>query len=136
MDVLLHAHLSVTLLQQAFKDLERCLAKEGLSISSDKAQLCPPFRYLGHTIVDNIVKHPKLKLDKKEVMTLNELQTLLGNINWIWPFLKIPLDSLKPIFELLKRDSQLNLLRKLTPEAQKAIYNLLKLLFNIVLLTG
>jgi hypothetical protein len=51
-------------------------------------------------------------------MTLNELQTLLGNINWIWPFLKIPSDSLKPVFELLKGDSQLNSLRKLTPEAQ------------------
>jgi hypothetical protein len=73
---------------------------------------------LGHTIVDNIVKPPKLKLDIKEVMTLNELQTLLGNINWIWPFLKIPSDSLKPVFELLKGDSQLNSLRKLTPEAQ------------------
>jgi hypothetical protein len=54
-------------------------------------------------------------------MTLNALQTLLGNINWIRPFLKIPLDSLKPVFELLKGDSQLNSLRKLTPEAQQAI---------------
>jgi hypothetical protein len=54
-------------------------------------------------------------------MTLNELQTLLGNINWIRPFLKIPLNSLKFVFELLKGDSQLNSLRKLTPEAQQAI---------------
>jgi hypothetical protein len=54
-------------------------------------------------------------------MTLNELQTLLGNINWIQPFLKIPSDSLKPIFELLKGDSQLNSLRKLTPEPQQAL---------------
>jgi hypothetical protein len=76
---------------------------------------------LGHTIVDNIVKPPELKLDIKEVMTLNELQILLGNINWIWPFLKSPLDSLKPVFELLKGDSQLNSLRKLTPESQPAI---------------
>jgi hypothetical protein len=44
-------------------------------------------------------------------MTLNELQTLLGNINWIQPFLKIPSDSLKPVFELLKGDSQLNSLK-------------------------
>jgi hypothetical protein len=45
----------------------------------------------------------------------------LGNINWIQPFLKIPSDSLKPTFELSKGDSQLNSLRKLTPEAQQAI---------------
>jgi hypothetical protein len=51
-------------------------------------------------------------------MTLNELQRLFGSINCIWPFLKIPLDS---VFELLQRDSQLNSLRKLTPEAQQAI---------------
>jgi hypothetical protein len=76
---------------------------------------------LGHTIVDNIVKPPKLKLDIKEVMTLNKLKTLLGNINWIRPLLKIPLDNLKLVFKLLKEDSQLNSLRKLTPEAQQAI---------------
>jgi hypothetical protein len=48
-------------------------------------------------------------------------RALSGNINWIWPFLKIPSDSLKPVSELLKGDSQLNSLRKLTPEAQQAI---------------
>jgi hypothetical protein len=69
MNDLLIAHPSFTLLQQALKDLERCLTKEGLSIAHDKIQLCPPFRYLGHTIIDNIVKPPKLKLDIKEVMT-------------------------------------------------------------------
>jgi hypothetical protein len=31
------------------------------------------------------------------------------------------LDSLKPVFELLKGDSQLNSLRKLTPETQQSI---------------
>jgi hypothetical protein len=101
MDDVLIAHPSFTLLQQTLRDLERCLAKEGLIIACYKTQLCPPFQCLGHTVVDNIVKPPKLKLDIKEVMTLNELQTLLGNINWIQPFLKIPLDSLKPVFELL-----------------------------------
>jgi hypothetical protein len=90
MDDLLIAHPSFTVLQQALRDLERCLAKEGLSIALDKTQLCPPFKHLGHTIVDNIVKPPKLKLNRKKVMKLNELQTLLGNINWIWLFLQIP----------------------------------------------
>jgi hypothetical protein len=121
MDDLSISHPLFTLLQQALRDLERCLAKEGLSIAPDKTQLCPPFKHLGHTMVDNIVKHPKLKLDIKEAMTLNGLQTQLGNINWIRPFLKIPSDSLKPIFGLLKGDSLLNSLRKLTPEAQQAI---------------
>jgi hypothetical protein len=93
MDDLLIAHPSFTLLQQALRDLERCLAKEGLSIAPEKTQVCPPFKHLEHTMADNIVKHPKLKLDIKEVMKLNELQTLLGNINWIRPFLKIPSDS-------------------------------------------
>jgi hypothetical protein len=97
---------------------ERWLAKEGLSIVPDKTQLCPPFKYLGHTILDNIAKPAKLQLDIKEVMTFSELQTLLGNINWIQLFLRVTSDSLKPVFELLKGDSQLNSLRKLTPEIQ------------------
>jgi hypothetical protein len=81
MHELLIGHPSFTLLKQDLRDLERCLAKEDLSIAPDKTQLCPPFRYLGQTRVDNIVKPHKLELDVKEVMTLNELQTLLGNIN-------------------------------------------------------
>jgi hypothetical protein len=81
MDNLLIVHPSFTLLQQAVRDLERCLAKGGLRISPKKSQFCPPFKYLGHNIVDNIIKPPKLRLDIKEVMTLNELQTLLENIN-------------------------------------------------------
>jgi hypothetical protein len=88
MDNLLLAHSSFTLLQQALRDVERWLAKEGLSIAPDKTQLCPPFKYL----VDNIIKPPKLKLNLKEIMALNELQTLLECINCIWPFLKIPSD--------------------------------------------
>jgi hypothetical protein len=36
-----------------------------LSIAPDKTKLCPPFKHLGHTIVDNIVKLPKLKLHIK-----------------------------------------------------------------------
>jgi hypothetical protein len=43
MDDLLIAHPSLTLSQQAFKDLERCLAKEGLRIAPIKTQLCPSF---------------------------------------------------------------------------------------------
>jgi hypothetical protein len=69
MDDLLIAHPSFTLLQQALKDLEKYLAKEGLIIAPDKTQLCPPFKYLGHTIVDNIVKPCKLKLDVKRLRT-------------------------------------------------------------------
>jgi hypothetical protein len=121
MDDLSVAHPSFTLLQQALRDLERCITKGSLSLPPNKTQLYPPFKYLRHNIVNNIIKPPKLKLNIKEVMTLNELQTLLGNIIWIQLFLKIPSDSLKPVFELLKGDSQLNSSRKLTPEAQQAI---------------
>jgi hypothetical protein len=44
MDDPLIAHPSFTLLQHALRDLERCLAKEGLSIAPDKTQLCPPLK--------------------------------------------------------------------------------------------
>jgi hypothetical protein len=90
MDDLLNAHPSFTLLQQALRDLERCLAKEDLSIAPDKTQLCPPFTYLGHTIVNNIVKPPKQKLDIKEVMTLNKLRSLLGTLIGFGLFLRFP----------------------------------------------
>lgn len=53
--------------------------------------------------------------------TLNDFQKLLGDINWIRPYLKIPNVKLKPLFQILEGDSELSSKRELTPEARKAL---------------
>ncbi|NXC11178.1 POK18 protein, partial [Orthonyx spaldingii] len=41
------------------------------------------------------------------ISTLNDLQKLLGTINWGCPLLGITTEPLDPLFELLKRDPEL-----------------------------
>ncbi|NXV24837.1 POK6 protein, partial [Cepphus grylle] len=41
------------------------------------------------------------------IRTLNDLQKLLGTINWVRPLLGIDNETLSPLFALLKGDSNL-----------------------------
>lgn len=50
--------------------------------------------------------------------TLNDLQKLLGDINWIRPFLRLTTAELKP---LLQGDADPSSPRALTPEAKGAL---------------
>ncbi|NXW39188.1 POK6 protein, partial [Phaetusa simplex] len=42
-----------------------------------------------------------------DIKTLNDLQKLLGAINWVRPLLGIPNHELSPLFSLLKGNSDL-----------------------------
>ncbi|NXV10950.1 POK6 protein, partial [Cepphus grylle] len=41
------------------------------------------------------------------VVTLNNLQKLLGTINWVRPLLGITIEELSPLFNILKGDPDL-----------------------------
>ncbi|NXJ72272.1 POK6 protein, partial [Rostratula benghalensis] len=43
-----------------------------------------------------------------QINTLNDLQILLGTINWLRPFLDITTQELHPLFQLLKGNPDLN----------------------------
>ena len=45
---------------------------------------------------------------------------LLGDINWIRPYLRIPTSELKPLFQVLE-ESHITSLRQLTPEASETL---------------
>ena len=46
-----------------------------------------------------------LKLRRDCLLTLNDFQKLLGDINWICPLLKLTISDLKPFLRLLKKQS-------------------------------
>ncbi|NWS77429.1 PO113 protein, partial [Crotophaga sulcirostris] len=48
-----------------------------------------------------------LKNRKLQVQTLNDVQKLLGNINWIRNMIGINNQMLQPLFTLLKGDTEL-----------------------------
>jgi hypothetical protein len=75
--------------------------------------------YLGARIAPMAVWPQKIQLRVDSMHTLNDFQKLLGNINWIRPYLKIPNVKLKPLFQILEGNSELSSKRE--PEARKAL---------------
>ncbi|NWU82347.1 POK11 protein, partial [Onychorhynchus coronatus] len=96
------------------------LSTNNLAVSKEKIQYAEAWKYLGWTVTSSTIIPQQIKL-KRDISTLNDLQKLLGTINWIRPIVGITTDELHPLFKLLKGDPQLSSPRKLTPEALNAL---------------
>lgn len=121
MDDILLACVDESLVQLAAKDLVAHLQTRGFRISEDKIQIHPPQLFLGFELLPNQVKTQKSQIRTQHLKTLNDFQRLLGDITWLRPYLKVPTGALKPLFDILKGDSNPNSSRQLTPEVQKAM---------------
>lgn len=55
------------------------------------------------------------------IQTLNDLQKLLGTVNWIRPLLRLSNMLLAPLFDLLRGDPCLLSPRSLSPEALETL---------------
>ena len=78
------------------------------------------FSYLGLPKVLKTDNAP-LKLRRDCLLTLNDFQKLLGDINWIRLHLKLTTADLKPLFDCLKSDPNSSSKRKLTNETESAL---------------
>ena len=67
------------------------------------------------------MSHAPLQLWRDHLLTLNDFQKLLGDINWIHPHLKLTTADIKPLFDCLKSDPNPSSKRKLTSEAESAL---------------
>lgn len=121
MDDLLCAAPTKDRLRALYGGLQRALQDSGLSISPEKVQVSSVVTYLGTTVTPTHTKPVKLHIKYPNVSTLNDLQKLLGDINWIRPFLRIPNATLQPLFDVLKGDPSLTSPRELTSEAKQAL---------------
>ena len=77
------------------------------------------FSYLGAKILKT--DNAPLKLRRDCLLTLNDFQKLLGDINLIHPHLKLTTADLKPLFDCLKSDPNSSSKRKLTNETELAL---------------
>ncbi|NXY43918.1 POK18 protein, partial [Ceuthmochares aereus] len=107
-------------LEQCQMELVNDLQQLGLSIAPEKVQAQPPWKYLGWKILDQTVVPQKLPV-WVDIKTLNDVQKMLGNINWVQSLLGIDNQRLKFLFNLLKGNTDLNAPRKLTKEAEWAL---------------
>ena len=92
-----------------------------LVIASEKVQRNTVINYLGAKIFPHTVIPQKIEIRKDHLKTLNDFQKLLGDINWIRCYLKLPNSELKPLYNILNGDSALDSPRELTSEARKAL---------------
>ena len=76
------------LLQQILSELIEVLESWGLKTVPDKMQV-NPFSYLGRVLNTHTVSHAPLQLWRNRLLTSNDFQKLLGDINWIRPHLKL-----------------------------------------------
>uniref|UniRef100_A0A8C3UJL4 Uncharacterized protein n=1 Tax=Catharus ustulatus TaxID=91951 RepID=A0A8C3UJL4_CATUS len=110
--------------QQELQQVRDCVTEEvqkaGLEISTSKIQEIAPWKYLGWKITEQTIKPQKIEISSK-INNLQDLQQLLGEINWMRPILGITNEDLSSLFNLLRGDSNIKSPRTLTPEAQKAL---------------
>ena len=124
MDDILLAHADEHLLYQAFSILKQHLSLNGLVIADEKIQTHFPYNYLGFSLYPRVYNTQLVKLQTDHLKTLNDFQKLLGDINWIRPYLKLPTYTLQPLFDILKGDSDPASPRTLSLEGRTALQSI------------
>ncbi|NWI49707.1 POK18 protein, partial [Calyptomena viridis] len=120
MNDILVAASTVAMLQEVMPVTIEALRRYGLQIAPEKVQRQALWKYLGLKILDQTVQ-PQTVTIQHSVKTLNDLQKLLGTINWLRPILGLSTTLLAPLFDLLKGDSDLLSHQTLVEEAQKVL---------------
>ncbi|KAF1660033.1 Endogenous retrovirus group K member 18 Pol protein, partial [Aptenodytes patagonicus] len=77
------------------------LAEKGLVVAPEKIQQSAPWKYLGWTIETSKIRPQKLTL-KTLLKTLTDIQTLLGDIQWVRNCAGITSEDIRPLTELLR----------------------------------
>lgn len=121
MDDILLSHKDMTILQESYPFLIQILAQWGLQIAAEKVQISEVGTFLGSIISPTKITPQKLEIRRDHLHTLNDFQKLLGDINWLRPFLKISSAELKPLFDILEGDPHISSPRALTSVANQAL---------------
>ncbi|RMC20166.1 hypothetical protein DUI87_01012 [Hirundo rustica rustica] len=127
MDDLLIAAQTQQELQEARDSVIAEVQNAGLEISTSKIQEIAPWKYLGWKITEQTIRPQKIQVRTK-ISNLQDLQQLLGEINWMKPILGITNDELASLFNLLRGDCNIKSPRTLTPEAQEALERIAEVL--------
>jgi hypothetical protein len=99
-----------------YRDLQQALTDKGLQIAPEKLQTQDPYNYLDFRLTDQAVYPQKIVIRRDSLKTLNNFQKLLGDINWLCPYLKLATEELKSLFDILKGSSDPTFPSSLTSE--------------------
>ena len=97
------------------------LKEKQLVVAPGKVQKGKVVNYLGTKIFDNQVSPQKIQIQTDNLRTLNDFQKLLGDIQWVRPYLGLTNKQLQPLYDILPGDIELNSPRQLTDSARVAL---------------
>ena len=90
-------------------------------MAPEKVQKGKVVNYLGTKIFDSQVSPQKIQIRTDNLRTLNDFQKLLGDIQWVRPYLGLTNKQLQPLYDILPGDIELNSPRQLTDSARVAL---------------
>lgn len=83
----------------------------------------PPWKYLGSIIDQTTVRPQKIELNPT-IKILNDVQKIVGDINWVWTICRITNSDLQALLHVLSGGGGVNAPQNLTEAAQKALENI------------
>ena len=84
------------------------LKEKQLVVALEKVQKGKVVNYLGTKIFDSQVSPQKIQIRTDNLRTLNDFQKLLGDIQWVRPYLGLTNKQLQPLYDILPGDIELN----------------------------
>ncbi|KAL6033361.1 hypothetical protein STEG23_021987 [Scotinomys teguina] len=124
MDDLLIAAEQETRVQQVAQKIVMMLQCHRFHIAPEKIQTCYPFLFLGFQLEPNLIYTQKIQVKRDKLQCLNDFQKLLGDINWLRPYLKLTKGEIRPLEDVLRRDTDPCSPRSLMPETELALQKL------------
>ncbi|KGL81294.1 hypothetical protein N309_12036, partial [Tinamus guttatus] len=121
MDDILIRGSSLKAVEQVSERIRSAVIVAGLQIVKEKVQQVSLWNYLGWRIRDGEIRPQQVKIGTGPIRTLNDLQRLLGAINWIRPVIGLTNEELRPLFLQLQGDPDLNSPQQLMEESQQAL---------------
>ena len=85
MDAILFSAPSILETQHMFDIAQLCFKNSGLIIAPEKIQTSIPYQSLGFIVNRQRITPQLTQIRTDNLSTLNDLQKLLGDINWIRP---------------------------------------------------
>ncbi|CAM4452310.1 unnamed protein product [Lepidochelys kempii] len=85
---------------QQLEPLSQILGQNGLLVAPEKIQCSYPYHYLGYKVLQTYAAPVRPELILPQPLTLVKLQQILGHLNWIRPYFRLPTSMLQPLFEL------------------------------------
>jgi hypothetical protein len=120
-DILIAAPMEEVLLDEAYSFVVAKLKERNLVMAPEKVQKDIVVNYLGTKITADLVSPQKIQIRTNTLCTLNDFQKLLGDIQWVRPYLSLTNKQLQPLYDILPANTDLNSSRYLTIAARAAL---------------